>query len=1068
MPNQLVSVIIRTSDRHALLREAIQSVLKQTYSPVEIIIIDDGEFSSEEIVKQELNNNNRNITWHYIKNMGPRGRAHSANLGLDTSTGEHILFLDDDDIILENHIQKLIDAINKNPDCVLAYTDTTCVDINNNKLGEFRGKHEKELIIGANFLPIHSAIFKRSALQSGARFDQNLDLFEDWDFWIQLSRLGSFTYTPGESAIYRQIGHCQTRSGINNNNQAPRRIIQIIKKWSPFWSDNEILELNKAFVELYHLRNKKIELITELENKESLVVTLKQESEKLTKLLEITRQEKESIHLTAKKIENELRSTQILLENILQSRSWRYTQSLRSLGRKARSLLGVLKLAMRYHKESGGGISGFTKLSRKAISSVHSYGLTATLRKAAHYAHLRSNNIKYIPPLGLPPAEDVPPPPTHSKPVDIIVCVHNALSDTQRCLKSIIENTSQPFRIIIVDDGSQPETASYLLNFHEQNREYTLLIRNEEARGYTLAANQGLRASEAEYVILLNSDTIVSQEWVDRLIRCIESDERIGIVGPLSNTASWQSIPEIEKDGDWAENPLPEDITISKMAQIVASNSALTYPTMHFLNGFCMLIKRAVIEDIGYFDEVGFAQGYGEENDFCLRARKSGWLLALADDVYVYHAQSKSYSSDRRKKLSERAALVLAQKHGDAIIAEGVEQCRHDRVLEGIRSRSKFLIEQQRLIDKARAQWSGIRVAFVLPVTKAGGGANVVLTEAKALIEMGINVTIINLESLRKGFETSYPSINIPVVYAHDVEDIPNIASQFDIAIATLNTSVYWLAPISNMPKEKKPILGYYVQDFEPYFYDDPHEVEQATNSYQLINEMILFTKTEWNHNEVAKHTGVQCHIIGPSVNTNLFRPRSRIHPSWPSRPLRICAMIRPSSPRRGAQLTMEVLSACSHKFGNKIEIILFGTEETDPEFQALRRDFPYQLVGLQRPEQLAALLNEVDIFVDFSTFQAMGLTAMEAMACGVAVIVPSRGGAQSYASHLKNALVIDTENKQTCISSLELLITNHNLRTSLQNQAIKDITQFFPEKSAFLMMNALLPYDRDGKTINV
>ncbi|MEO0249484.1 MAG: glycosyltransferase [candidate division WOR-3 bacterium] len=160
------------------------------------------------------------------------------------------------------------------------------------------------------------------------------------------------------------------------------------------------------------------------------------------------------------------------------------------------------------------------------------------------------------------PIEERPPVQAHQASVDIIVCVHNALSDVQRCLEAIVRHTNQPYSLILVDDGSESETRNYLSEFAHSQR--AVLLRNEEAKGYTRAANQGLRQSSSDYVVLLNSDTVVTPEWLDRLIACAESDTRIGLVGPLSNTASWQSIPEIESHGDWAANPLPTGMTIEE------------------------------------------------------------------------------------------------------------------------------------------------------------------------------------------------------------------------------------------------------------------------------------------------------------------------------------------------------------------------------------------------------------------------------------------------------------------------------------------------------------------------
>jgi GT2 family glycosyltransferase len=122
------------------------------------------------------------------------------------------------------------------------------------------------------------------------------------------------------------------------------------------------------------------------------------------------------------------------------------------------------------------------------------------------------------------------------------------------------------------------------------------------------------------------------------------------------------------------------------MALLIAQHSARSYPRLPLLNGFCLLIKQEVIKAIGYLDEERYGDGYGEEDDYTFRARGAGWSLALADDAYVYHAQSKSYSHESRQRLSRRSGRILAEKHGQTAIQEAVTVCRRDRVLAGIRA----------------------------------------------------------------------------------------------------------------------------------------------------------------------------------------------------------------------------------------------------------------------------------------------------------------------------------------------------------------------------------------------
>lgn len=720
---------------------------------------------------------------------------------------------------------------------------------------------------------------------------------------------------------------------------------------------------------------------------------------------------------------------------------------------KLQRLLQTTRLIVQWY---GGGIRGVVGLVQKTGSTLRNYGLGGFLYRVKwHMGQVQSlegfealaARLELATPLR--DGEVI----AHTGRVDVIVCVHNALDDVRRCLNSVLEHSSQPYSLIIVDDGSSEQTKKYLENFSE--RHGVTLIRNDSARGYTRAANQGLRKSTGEYVVLLNSDTIVINRWMSRLVMCLESDPKVGLVGPLSNTASWQSVPEIEERGDWAENKIPAGQNVDSMAQLIAETSGRVYPIVPFLNGFCLMLKRRLIEEIGLFDEINFPQGYGEENDYCLRARSAGWKLAVADDTYIYHAQSKSYSHDRRKQLSAKAGVTLAGIHGHGIIDDGVRFCREDRVMNGLRARARLMLQRKNLVDKACRAWKGTRVVVLLPITVAGGGGNVVIAELLAMRKMGVDVQIINLARNQWSFERSHPGLEIPVLYAKSDKDIPLLCKEFDAVIATFNTTVSYFSSIEH--GESSPVLGYYVQDYEPYFYPNgTREYQSAKKSYSLIPEMVCITKTEWNRDEVLKQTGIECHVTGPSVDVDIFRPRVRSSAAWPNRPLRIGAMIRPSSPRRNGQGHLDVLREISKQHRENIEIIIFGVDPHDPEFQSLLRDFPFINIGLQTSKQLALVFNELDIFVDFSTYQAMGLTAMEAMACGTAVIVPSKGGASSFANHEQNALVVETTSYSDCVASLQRLIVDAELRSRLQQTALQDMVKYYPESSAYAILAAL------------
>ena len=280
-----------------------------------------------------------------------------------------------------------------------------------------------------------------------------------------------------------------------------------------------------------------------------------------------------------------------------------------------------------------------------------------------------------------------PPTVAHEGPsVDVVICVHDALEDLQRCLASVLHAGDYPHRLILVDDGSSDETRAFLSDFARQAPGVELVHRSGPAHGYTLAANAGLRASSSDYVILLNSDTIVGGDWIRRLLACAESSPAVGAVGPLSNAASYQSVPRLRAgDGDWAVNELPDHLSVEGMSSVVASASPTLYPRVPFLNGFCLAIKRDLLEAIGEFDEQTFPDGYCEESDFCIRARSAGFELAVADDAFVFHAKSRSYASERRLRLSHANFKKLIAKHGREALRRDITALEDDQALAAVR-----------------------------------------------------------------------------------------------------------------------------------------------------------------------------------------------------------------------------------------------------------------------------------------------------------------------------------------------------------------------------------------------
>ncbi|WP_170941668.1 glycosyltransferase [Cellvibrio mixtus] len=257
-------------------------------------------------------------------------------------------------------------------------------------------------------------------------------------------------------------------------------------------------------------------------------------------------------------------------------------------------------------------------------------------------------------------------------PVDIVICVHNALEETRECLSSVINSIRGLDKLIIVNDASNRETTLFLQEF-ANNHLHVELISNQENMGYTKSANIGLECSTNPYIMLLNSDTRICSNVIDKMLVLAEQNKNIGIVGPLSNAATWQSIPYLPDANNYSKNNLPENLKIEQINAFLEDNFTGETPYVDLVNGFCYLIKRDVINKIGNLDEGSFPTGYGEEDDYSIRARKSGFILAIATNTYVYHHKSKSFTPERRSILAQAGQEALIKKHGKNQIIASVK-----------------------------------------------------------------------------------------------------------------------------------------------------------------------------------------------------------------------------------------------------------------------------------------------------------------------------------------------------------------------------------------------------------
>lgn len=361
----LVSVIIRSMDR-ATLSDALDSVALQTYQNIEVVVVDAKGEGHREIGQ-----------WCgrfplRIFSTGKRlKRSLAANFGLDSASGEYLIFLDDDDLFDPDHIANLMETLNGSKNCSAAYAG---VRVENGKgviSGIYNQTFNAARLMAGNFIPIHAVLFKRALVAQGCRFDENLDSYEDWDFWLQVVRKTDFSHTTKVSAVYRtQFGDSGMSLPLAHHLPLQRQCRLIVwEKWWNKWTTDDFDCLVTDF------RQQLQQQLSSSANTENELRYLLAEKE----LLQAEHQERivtlnHALNQAVSEHNEQITQLKSTIAEILNSRSWKLTAPIRFSIITTRNILKYIRiissLVLRYyHRES------IYKLFKRALSILRNEGL---------------------------------------------------------------------------------------------------------------------------------------------------------------------------------------------------------------------------------------------------------------------------------------------------------------------------------------------------------------------------------------------------------------------------------------------------------------------------------------------------------------------------------------------------------------------------------------------------------------------------------------------------------------------------------------------------------------------
>lgn len=265
-------------------------------------------------------------------------------------------------------------------------------------------------------------------------------------------------------------------------------------------------------------------------------------------------------------------------------------------------------------------------------------------------------NIRYFLSNHIIPQQEIPAE-VFGYEIDIVIPVYNGYEYFDDLFAGL-EQTNMHYRLLIINDKSPDERVWPYLQEYAEHHENVVLMNNEENLGFVGSVNRALDMVH-NHVVLLNTDVVVSYQWLERLMIPIICQSKVATTTPFTNCGTLCSFPRIGED-----NSLVEDLKLWQMDDAFRRIRP-QYPVIPTGVGFCMGMNLEAIREIGLLDADTFGKGYGEENDWCRRAAERGYRNIHVDNLFVYHKHGGSFLSEEKQKLLARNSKALLAKHPD-------------------------------------------------------------------------------------------------------------------------------------------------------------------------------------------------------------------------------------------------------------------------------------------------------------------------------------------------------------------------------------------------------------------
>mgnify|MGYP004516120117 FL=1 len=587
---------------------------------------------------------------------------------------------------------------------------------------------------------------------------------------------------------------------------------------------------------------------------------------------------------------------------------------------------------------------------------------------------------------------------------DIIIPIYNSPEWVKMCVYALYKNTPDEYigKVILMNDNSDELTCNCIRNLEKKYPKIEV-YKNENNLGFIKNVNRGMDKTTAEYILLLNTDCLVSKNTIPKLIDHMEKNKKIGLICPISSNAANLSYD------------IPEHYSYMQVNDLFYEN----FKGMNFdactVVGNCLMISRECMQKTGYLDEI-YGMGYGDETDYQFKAHEQGFEAKVAIDTYVYHKSEVSFgtSPEKQKRLDHNRAIFF-ERWGEQYNKKMQEYVKNDPI-EYIKNNLK--------IDKKPEP----NILFFLPdIHQKAGGVHVIVDIVNYLNINGYFANILT--------ERIHEYKEIMIFSPSFMKDIKEVSPK--CIAGTIYPTIFFCETIAK--HYNIPCVNF-MQGYEPCF--DNGEI-YSWAELACKNSQNILAISEFLQKKCKENFGKEAKVIPNSINTDLLYNSDK-----QIKDKKQVTFVFRDNFAKGDFILSEILKLLTLKNYNFEINVIYMREIMFPINNNENLKINFYKGPLNRKE-VSNILFKTDIFVDASLMEGFGLMALEAMAAGAVPVMSQSFGVDEYAEDNKNCFIIkEVNNAEKYVEKIEELLKDEEKLKEMSKNAQDKALEFDIDKN--------------------